>query len=72
MPWTIGRVEAMGLVDIVSRQKLETRNRAALILLDSNFEIALKEYITNNPALFPPGKYPNSKIQGLFESGVRP
>lgn len=65
-PQTIGLIEAMGMVDILSRQKLETRNRAALILLDSNFEIALKEYIVTNPRQFPPATYTNRHIQGLF------
>lgn len=33
--------------DLIGRQKFETKNRTALILLDSNFEIALKEFIVN-------------------------
>lgn len=49
-PWVLGLLESIAAVEIISRQKLETRNRIALILLDSTFEIALKEYIvhTNN------------------------
>jgi hypothetical protein len=43
-PWTLGLIEAMGVVELIGRQKYETRNRVALILLDSNFEIALKEF----------------------------
>jgi hypothetical protein len=65
-PWTLGLVEAMGTVDLVSRQKYETKNRAALILLDSNFEIALKEFIVHSPKLFPPFKYDDAKITQLF------
>ncbi|HRE26793.1 MAG TPA: ATP-binding protein, partial [Anaerolineales bacterium] len=53
LPWTIGLVESITAVDLILRQKLETRNRIALILLDSAFEIALKEYITHNAAQFP-------------------
>ncbi|MGY0794617.1 ATP-binding protein [Azospirillum argentinense] len=68
-PWTIGLIEAMGMVDLVRRQKLDTRNRIALILLDSNFEIALKEFIVARPDIFPPGKYKNSHIATLFEQG---
>ena len=68
-PWTLGLVEAMSLVDVVSHQKLETRNRVALILLDSNFEIALKEFIVCNPSLFPPHQYKNNQIASLFQSG---
>jgi hypothetical protein len=68
-PWTIGLIESMGIVDLISRQKIDTRNRVALILLDSNFEIALKEYIVARSDLFPPNKYKNSHIASLFEQG---
>lgn len=68
MPWTLGLVEAMGMVDIISRQKLDTKNRAALILLDSNFEIALKEFIVNRHDLFPPNTYNDTKLVQLFKS----
>jgi hypothetical protein len=52
-PWTLGLVEAMAAVDVVRRQPLETKNRHALILLDSTFEIALKEFIVHRTDLFP-------------------
>lgn len=68
-PWTLGLVEAMGLVDVITRQKAETKNRAALILLDSNFEIGLKEFIVNRPDLFPPNKFKNNSITSLFQAG---
>ena len=68
-PWTIGLVEARGMVDLISRQKIDTRNRLALILLDSNFEIALKEFIVARSDLFPPNKYKNSHISSLFDQG---
>jgi hypothetical protein len=61
-PWTLGLVEAMAAVDIIIRQRLETKNRIALLLLDSNFEIALKEYIVHNPTLFP-----SVNLKALFE-----
>src|SRR5262249_43418006 len=67
-PWTLGLIEAMGLVDLVVKQKLDTKNRVALILLDSNFEIALKEFIVNRTDLFPPHKYNDAKIVGLFKA----
>lgn len=66
-PWTVGLVEAMGLVDLISRQKYITRNRAALILLDSNFEIALKEFIVSDKEKFPPHKYTDNYIANLFK-----
>jgi hypothetical protein len=65
-PWTVGLIEAMGLVDLIVRQKYETKNRAALILLDSNFEIALKEFIVHRTDLFPPYKYTNAQLATLF------
>lgn len=64
LPWTLGLVEAIAAVDIIARQKLETKNRITLILLDSNFEIALKEFIVHRTDLFPPAQF---NIQHLFE-----
>ncbi|GLQ83069.1 hypothetical protein GCM10007881_65920 [Mesorhizobium huakuii] len=46
----------MGMVDLIFRQKIDTRNRLVLILLDSNFEIVLKEFIVARADLFPPNK----------------
>jgi hypothetical protein len=66
-PWTLGLVEAMAAVDVITRQKLETKNRVALILLDSNFEIALKEHIVHRVDLFPPAQFTDAKIQQLFQ-----
>ncbi len=65
-PWTLGLVEAMGAVEILDRQRLETKNRISLILLDSNFEIALKEFIVHRHDLFPPNIYNDEKIRKLF------
>lgn len=67
-PWTLGLVEGIAMVDVVARQPLQTRNRIALILLDSNFEIALKEYIVHRPDLFPPGKYGDTALRELFKN----
>jgi hypothetical protein len=65
-PWTIGLVEAMGMVDLIIRQKAVTKNRVALVLLDSNFEIALKEFLVHRTDLFPPHIYNDAKIVQLF------
>ena len=43
---------------------VETKNRIVLILLDSNFEIALKEFVVHRPDLFPQAQF---NIQQLFE-----
>lgn len=67
-PWTLGLIEAMSLVDIIGRQKLDTKNRAALILLDSNFEIAMKEFIVNRTDLYPAHIYNDTKILDIFKS----
>lgn len=67
MPWVLGLVEAMGLVELVSKQKVDTKNRTALILLDSNFEIGLKEFIVSRTDLFPEREYSNKKIAGMFK-----
>jgi len=66
-PWTVGLVETFDAIDIIERQNLDTKNRFALILLDSNFEIALKEFIVNRPQLFPPYEFTNTRISALFE-----
>jgi hypothetical protein len=46
-PWTLGLVESLAMIDVIERQRLETKNRISLILLDSTFEIALKEFIVH-------------------------
>lgn len=65
-PVTVGLVEAMIMVDSLQKVKVESRNRAALILLDSNFEIALKEYIVTNKKMFPPHQYDDKRIKQIF------
>jgi hypothetical protein len=67
MPWTLGLVEAMDAVEVVTRQSYQTKNRIALMLLDSNFEIALKEFIVHRNDLFPPSQFGKTVIQKLFE-----
>lgn len=66
-PWTIGLLEVMGFIEVVQRQKLDTRNRIALILLDSNLEIALKEFIVHRKDFFPPNKYSEIELLTLFQ-----
>lgn len=66
-PWTLGLVEAMAGVEVITRQRFHTKNRIALILLDSNFEIALKEFIVHREDYFPPSQFGKAAIQKLFE-----
>lgn len=67
-PWTLGLVEAMAAVEVVLKQRFDTRNRIALILLDSNFEIGLKEFIVHETALFPPRTYTETYLTNLFSN----
>lgn len=67
-PWTLGLLEAVSAVESIQKLKLETRNRIALILLDSNFEIALKEFVVHRPDLFPPQNYGDAKIKDMFSA----
>lgn len=66
-PWTLGLVEAVAAVDVIVRQKLQTKNRIALVLLDSNFEIALKEFIVHRTDSFPQSQFNDAAIQALFK-----
>ena len=66
-PWTLGLVEAISAVDVIKRQRFDTGNRMALILLDSNFEISLKEFIVHRSDLFPPKVYTDTYIATLFQ-----
>jgi hypothetical protein len=67
-PWTVGLVEAIDAVDILERSPLETKNRISLILLDSDFEIALKEFIVHRKDLFPVREFTDIKLASLFKN----
>ncbi|MDI1336358.1 MAG: ATP-binding protein [Lacunisphaera sp.] len=67
-PWTLGLVEAVAAVDFIGRQRLTTGNRIAMILLDSNFEIALKEFIVHRTDLYDSRVFNDSKIAEIFKS----
>jgi hypothetical protein len=67
-PWTVGLVEAIVAADVVMKQRFDTRTRISLILLDSNFEIALKEFIVHEETLFPPRTYTETHLTNLFAS----
>jgi len=62
-PWTVGLVESIAAVDLIRRQKFQTKNRIALILLDSTLEIALKEFLVHAPGVDLGGK----TLEKLFE-----
>jgi hypothetical protein len=54
------------MVDVIERQRFETKNRISLILLDSTFEIALKEFIVHRQDLFPRMQHNDAEIRRLF------
>ncbi len=58
-PYLVGLLEAVAMVDVISRQRLETGNRLALILLDTTFEIAIKEYLVHKRDMFSRQKVDN-------------
>ncbi|MGB8408894.1 MAG: ATP-binding protein [Gallionella sp.] len=67
-PWTKSLYEGVIAADLISRQRMEQKNRIALIVLFSSLEIAFKEYLVNEP-----GKvYTDSKLSTIFarRSGV--
>lgn len=46
-PWVVGLYEAIAAVELITKKNFKQKNRLALILLDSNLEIALKEYLVH-------------------------
>ncbi len=67
-PWLIGYLESAVAGELLTRQGFLTGNRLALIILDSTFEIALKDYIVHNRKHYPPHQWTDTKITNLFQS----
>lgn len=65
-PWTLGLVEASGAIELVQKKRWVTSNRIALVLLDSNLEISLKEFIVHRNDLFPPHTYTDARISQMM------
>jgi hypothetical protein len=64
-PWTRGLYEGIIAADLISKnQRLEQRNRIALIVLDSTLEIAFKEYLVNESGTF----YRDAQLLSIFSS----
>jgi Histidine kinase-, DNA gyrase B-, and HSP90-like ATPase len=61
-PWTKGLYEGVIAVDLISKQRLEQKNRIALIVLDSTLEIAFKEYLVNESGT----AYSDAKLLSIF------
>lgn len=63
-PWTKGLYEGVIAADLISKQRLEQRNRIALIVLDSTLEIAFKEYLVNESGT----TYNDAKLLSIFSN----
>jgi len=61
-PWTTGLYEGVIAADLITKQRLEQKNRIALIILDSTLEIAFKEYLVNDSG----GTYSEQKLLSIF------
>jgi len=61
-PWTKGLYEGIIAADLISKGRLEQRNRIALILIDSTLEIAFKEYLVNDSGKY----YSDSQLITIF------
>jgi len=46
-PWLLGIIEALKCVALIRSSTLSTRNRLSLVMLDSTFEISLRQYLQN-------------------------
>lgn len=46
-PWLLGIIEALKSVSLIRSSTLSSRNRLSMIMLDSTFEIALRQYLQN-------------------------
>ena len=61
-PWTKGLFETIIVVKWILKQNFEQKNRISLILLDSDLEIAFKEFLVNESG----ASYSNNKLVSLF------
>jgi hypothetical protein len=44
-PWIRGVIDTEAIVEVVQKQKVDSKNRVLLILLDSTLEIAFKDFL---------------------------
>jgi len=63
-PWTKGLYEGVIAADLITKQRLEQKNRIALIVLDSTLEIAFKEYLVNESGT----TYNDAKLLSIFNN----
>jgi hypothetical protein len=63
-PWTKGIYESIIAVDYISKQRIETKNRISLLILDSSLEISFKEFLVNDTAKH----YTDKELLELFKA----
>jgi len=63
-PWTKGLYEGVVATDLITKQRLDQKNRIALIVLDSTLEIAFKEYLVHESG----GIYSDQELLSIFHS----
>lgn len=66
-PWARGAVEADIAVEVIQKQRLDQKNRLALILLDSSLEIAFKDFLVNESG----HHYNDAELVSLFSARHR-
>jgi hypothetical protein len=63
-PWSKGVAEGVVAAELVASARLDSRNRIALVVLDSTLEIAFKEYLVNDSG----ESYSQSRLSQLFNN----
>lgn len=66
-PWAEAMIDGIVLVDSIQRHRVRTRNRIALIVLDSLVEIGFKEFLLNETKI----KYSNGNWREIVSSHER-
>lgn len=66
-PWTVGLYEGLVAANTMRRQKLATRNRLALVLIDTTLEIAMKDFLVHESGHF----YPDGELEKIMKARHR-
>lgn len=62
-PWVRGVIDTEAIVEVVQKQKVDSKNRVLLILLDSTLEIAFKDYLVNETSRH----FSDNELVALFQ-----
>jgi hypothetical protein len=63
-PWVKGLYEGVIATDLITKQRLDQKNRIALIVLDSTLEISFKDYLVNESGYH----YSNKQLLDIFSA----